>query len=156
MFKSLKELFQKKVVEQESTLSEEQELQLAAAVLMFELIRCDGSTDKVELNYMAEILRNQFNLSDADLDELFKLAKKSAEDATDLHRFTRAICDKWGNSRRMKLLENLWMISLADEEIDAHERHLVRKVAGLMYLTESQIVQSRENAKRRLNIDDFA
>lgn len=155
MFNSLRGFFHKKVVEDGEKLSEEQEVQLAAATLMFELVRSDGSTDKLELGYMAEILRRQFKLSNEDLDELFHLAEKSAADATDLHQFTKAIKNKWGNAKRMKLLENLWIISLADEKIDAHERHLVRKIAGLLYLNEVQIVQSRENAKRLLNIEDF-
>ncbi len=155
MINSLRGFFQKKVVDEGDQLSEEQELQLAAATLMYELVRSDGSTDKLELGYMAEILRRQFNLSNENLDELFRLAEKSAADATDLHQFTKAIKNKWGNAKRMKLLENLWVISLADEKIDAHERHLVRKIAGLLYLNEVQIVQSRENAKRTLNIEDF-
>ena len=54
----------------------------------------------------------------------------------------------------MKLLEYLWVLALADERIDPHERHLVRKVAGLLYLNEKQIMQSRENAKRQLGISD--
>jgi uncharacterized tellurite resistance protein B-like protein len=48
------------------------------------------------------------------------------------------------------------VIALADKVIDAHERHLVRKVAGLLYLNEMQIVHARENAKELLGIDDFA
>ena len=155
MINSLRDFFQTRVVEDDKQVDEERELQLAAATLMYELVRSDGSTDKVELAYMAEILRKQFKLSNEDLDELFRLAKKSAEDATDLQQFTKAIKNKWGNAKRMKLLENLWIISLADENIDAHERHLVRKIAGLLYLNEVQIQQSRENAKLLLKIEDF-
>jgi len=155
MINSLRDFFQARVVEDKKEVNEERELQLAAATLMYELVRSDGSADKVELAFMAEILRKQFNLSNEDLDELFRLAKRSAEDATDLHQFTSAIKNKWGNAKRMKLLENLWIISLADENIDAHERHLVRKVAGLLYLNEVQIQQSREKAKLLLKIEDF-
>ena len=156
MFKSLQDFFTKTTNEaQVSEKEAEHQLQLAAAALMFELVRSDGDIDKVELVYMAEILRKQFGLTNEELDTLFNLSKKKADDATDLHSFTRQICDKWGNAKRMKLIENLWLIALADKTIDAGERHLVRKVAGLLYMTEMQIVQSRENAKRQLNIEDF-
>jgi len=53
----------------------------------------------------------------------------------------------------MKLLEYLWLLALADDQIDPHERHLVRKVAGLLYLNEAQILQSREQAKAQLGIN---
>jgi len=130
------------------------DLKLAAATLMFEVISSDGRIDKVELIYMDEILRREFKLDEKDLAELFKVAKDSSYNATSLQGFTRQICDNWGNSKRMKLLEYLWVLALADERIDPHERHLVRKVAGLLYLNESQIMQSRENAKRQLGLND--
>jgi len=84
-----------------------------------------------------------------------ELARKSAHEATSLQGFTREICDNWGNAKRVRLLEHLWIIALADKTIDANERHLVRKVAGLLYLNEMQIVQARENAKQKLGIEDF-
>ena len=130
------------------------DLKLAAATLMFEVISSDGRIDKVELIYMDEILRREFKLDEKDLAELFKVAKDSSYNATSLQGFTRQICDNWGNSKRMKLLEYLWVLALADERIDPHERHLVRKVAGLLYLNEAQIMQSRENAKRQLGLND--
>lgn len=131
----------------------ELELKLAAATLMFEVIRSDGRVDKVELIYMGEILRREFSLGEEELEELFKQAKETAHEATSLQGFTREICEQWGNTKRMKLLEYLWMLALADDQIDPHERHLVRKVAGLLYLNEKQIIQSRERAKQQLGID---
>lgn len=132
----------------------EDDLKLAAATLMFEVIRSDGRIDQVELIYMGDILRREFKLNDEDLDELFEIAKDSSHKATSLQGFTRQICEHWGNSKRMKLLEYLWVLALADERVDPHERHLVRKLAGLLYLNEKQIMQSRENAKRQLGIND--
>jgi uncharacterized tellurite resistance protein B-like protein len=150
LFKSLKTLFSKtkgKTVKEPS----DRDLKLAAATLMFELIRSDGQIDQVELNYMRVILRREFNLNDQELDELFTLAKDTANEAISLQGFTRDICDNWGSAKRMKLLEYLWTLALADEKIDPHERHLVRKVAGLLYLNEAQISTSREQAKIQLS-----
>lgn len=132
---------------------DELELKLAAATLMFEVIRSDGRVDKVELIYMGELLQREFKLSEDELAELFKQAKDTAHQATSLQGFTREICENWGNSKRAKLLEYLWILALSDDRIDPHERHLVRKVAGLLYLNEAQIVQSREMAKRQLGVN---
>lgn len=151
MLKSLKKLVKKTDKSQDTN---ELELKLAAATLMFEVIRSDGRVDKVEMIYMDEILRREFKLNDEEVEELFKQAKETAHEATSLQGFTREICDNWGASKRAKLLEYLWMLALADDQIDPHERHLVRKVAGLLYLNEAQIVQSRERAKRQLGIEN--
>jgi len=65
------------------------------------------------------------------------------------------ICETWGNAKRMNLLENLWIVALADRNIDKTENDLVRKLANLLCLNEMQIFRSQENAKLRLGLDDF-
>lgn len=151
MFKSLRELFKSDAQKKDPS---DHDLRLAAATLMFELIRSDGRVDRVELVYMGDILRREFKLNEEQLEELFKMAKESAQEATSLQGFTRNICDNWGNAKRIKLLEYLWVLALSDSTVDPHERHLVRKVAGLLYLNDAEIVVARENAKAHLGIED--
>lgn len=148
MLKSLKKLVN--ISNEQEKKSTDLELKLAAATLMYEVIRADGQVDEVELASMRDILRAEFKLDVAEYDELFKQAQQTAQDAISLHSFTREICESWGNAKRAELLEYLWMLALADERIDPHERHLVRKVASLLYLNESELMQSRERAKQRL------
>ena len=147
MLNKLKTLFKKAKVDQQPS---DQDLKLAAATLMFEVVRSDGVIDQVELEQMGKILQREFKLNQDEVDELFELAKDTADQAISLQGFTRDICDNWGNAKRMKLLEYLWMLALADETIDPHERHLVRKVGGLLYLNDAEVAQSREQAKRQL------
>jgi len=149
VLKSLKAIFK---ADEQETPSNEHELKLAAATLMFELVRSDGQVDQVELAQMRKILREEFVLDETELDELFDQAETTALEAISLHSFTREICDNWGNEKRLKLLEYLWILAFADEKIDAHERHLVRKVAGLLYLNEGEIRLSREAAKKHLGL----
>lgn len=159
MINTLQEFFTRKLTSragQKEASTDDQDLQIAAATLMFEVIRSDGKVLRTELIAMGEILRDLFNFDDDDIETLVSLAHQSSLEATCLQGFTRSICDKWGNSKRARLLEYLWMISLTDKHIDANERHLVRKVAGLLYLNESQIAQSKEKAKIKLGINEFA
>ncbi len=147
MLQQLKALFEQDKPDQQPN---EQDIQLAAASLMFELIRSDGSVDDVEIEQLGTILCSHFNLKEADVDALIDDAKNSAEEAISLHGFTRKICDSWNNEQRVQLIENLWVLALADQTIDAHERHLVRKVAGLLYLTDRQINVAQETAKQTI------
>lgn len=161
MFKSLQDFFNSKNKASQrrksssNRKSESDELKLAAATLMFEVVRSDGRIDKTELIAMGEVLRQQFKFSEEDIATMIELAKSTSDDATSLQGFTREICENWGNAKRMSLVEHLWVIALADKNIDAHERHTVRKVAALLYLNEGQIVQAKENAKAMLGIEDF-
>ena len=151
MLKSIKELFKNNIVSKEP---DEHQLRLAAATLMFELIRSDGEVDKSELAYMHDILISEFKLEAAESEALLKLAQESAYNAISLQGFTREICDHWGNEKRIKLLEYMWILALADDRIDPHERHLVRKVAGLLYLNDKEIVIAHENAKKQHAVND--
>ena len=126
------------------------DIKLAAATLMFELIRADGDVDPNEVAHMREILVSQFALDNNAVDRLCQLAEESAIEAISLHAFTREICEQWDNSKRVELLENLWFLALSDEIIDSHERHLVRKIANLLYLNETEIIQTRERARQRV------
>jgi uncharacterized tellurite resistance protein B-like protein len=37
----------------------------------------------------------------------------------------------------------LWKVSCADGKIDAHEEHLVRKVADLLYVPHARFIQAK-------------
>jgi uncharacterized tellurite resistance protein B-like protein len=155
MFNSLQDFFSRKSSSTKGRDPSDSDIKLAAATLMFEMVRSDGKIDNSELTAMGNILRTQFAFADNDIDSMIKLAQRTSDHSVSLQGFTRDICDKWGNAKRVKLLEHIWVIALADERVDAHERHLMRKIAGLLYLTEMQIVQAKENAKSRLGIEDF-
>ena len=144
MFKAVKELFSKSLKESNPS---DADLKLAAATLMFELIRSDGHIDDVELRNMKHLLKNEFSLNDDDVELLIKNAESNAQQAISLQGFTREVCDNWGNEQRIKLLEYLWILALSDNVIDRHERHLVRKLAGLLYLNDNEISVARERAK---------
>lgn len=149
MLKKFKQLFESAA---DTSAPKDDEVKLAAATLMFELIRADGDIDDVEIEQLRMVLGNHFQMGSADVETLIDDAQNSAQEAISLQGFTRQICDHWGNEERVKLLEYLWLLALADQHIDTHERHLVRKVAGLLYLTDRQINVARENAKQQLDI----
>lgn len=127
------------------------DIALAAATLMFEVIKSDSDIHLFENQQMAEQLRKQFDLSHEEIAELVALAENASDAAISLQGFTRQLCDAWDNSQRCELVEDLWLIALADGKIDAHERHIIRKIAALLYLTDRQIALAKEAAKSRNN-----
>ncbi len=123
------------------------DIALAAATLMFEVIKSDNDIHLFENQQMAEQLRRQFHLTHEETTELVALAENTSDEAIDLLDFTRQLCDSWNNSQRCELVKDLWAIALADGKIDAHERHIIRKIAALLYLTDKQIILAKEAAK---------
>ena len=149
MLKSLKQLFKS---ESSATAPSDHDLKLAAATLMYEMIRSDGDVDDVELQHMRDLLKKEFDLEPESILKLTEDAQQSANDAISLQKFTREICENWNNPKRVKMIEYLWTIALADEHIDSHEHHLVRKLAGLLYVTDKEIQTAKARAIEALGL----
>ena len=128
-----------------------QGLALAAATLLIEISRADGSIDAAELDALQRILTVDFNISANDVAELIQTARQQSDDAISLQGFTRQLCDAWDATERRRLIEICWEIALVDNVLDAHERHSVRKIAGLLYLNDKEIVLAKQAAQARLN-----
>ena len=147
MLKKLKQFFPSSTDDDSNAV---ESLQLAAATLMVEVLSADSVVDEREVQHSLKLLANRFNLQQNDLDELFNTAREKSDEAISLHSFTREICDQLDNIERVKLLAMLWEIALVDNELDANERHLIRKIASLLYLNDKQIIQAKELAKQAL------
>ena len=149
MLKSLKQLFRS---ESNAATPSDYDLKLATATLMVELIRSDGEIYEGELKHMRNLLEKEFDLDADTVVKLIEDAQESANEAISLQGFTREICEHWDNSKRIKMIEYLWVIALADDRIDPEERHLVRKLAGLLYVNEREIQIAKIKAMEVHNI----
>ena len=145
MLDKLKQLFS-----DTTCLSSEQKqdrLQLAAAVLMFEVSKSDDSVDAVEIDRIKQILAQRFSLDASTIQSIVDHAQQKSDQAISLHEFTRDICDACDYEERLTILKHLWEVAFADGQIDTHERHFIRKIASLLYLTDQDIIQARTKAK---------
>ncbi len=150
MLKTFKQFVKDRFTDNETlTKPNSHDIALAAATLMFEVIKSDSDIHLFENLQMAEQLHKQFDLSREEIAELVALAEDSSDEAISLQGFTRQLCDSWNNSQRCELIEDLWLIALADGKIDAHERHVIRKIAALLYLTDRQITLAKVAAQSR-------
>ena len=131
----------------------EKALRLAAATLMIEVSRSDGHIDDLELTTLGQWLSTEFELSQDEVAELTSQAQIASHEALSLQGFTRQIVDQWSSEQRMKLIEYCWRIALVDEHLDAHERHTIRKIAGLLYLNDKEIVLAKHAATQAQSSD---
>ena len=145
MLNKLKELFSD--TSSSNKVEKENKLQLAAAVLMVEVSKSDDTVDQIELDQIKQILSERFSLSHETIDLVLEQAKQESEQAISLHEFTREICDRYDHPERITILKSLWQVAFADGRIDQHERHFIRKIAGLLYLTDQDITLAKSQAQ---------
>lgn len=125
----------------------EEDLRLAAAVLMVELSRADYEVDEGERRVIRNAVRKSFDLTDSEADELVEAAEAEADAAVSLYRYTGVINDQWSPQEKERLIEALWRIALSDSEMHHFEEHLVRKMAGLLHVPHHKFLQAKHRVQ---------
>lgn len=150
MLDKLKTLFAEPVSETQAPQSDA--LHIAAAALLVRAAQIDGNMDAGEETLLARLVGPHFGLDDGAAATLIHEAKDAANEASDLFQFTNRINQHFGEGHKIMLLELLWQIVLSDGVVDDYEANLLRRVAGLIYVTDQQAGQARKTAEAALNI----
>ncbi|MDH3335787.1 MAG: TerB family tellurite resistance protein [Rhodospirillaceae bacterium] len=143
MLKKIKSLLLEKPSDRPSP---KRSLELAAAALLVEAAIMDGNFDAAEHNTIAKLLSGRFSLGAAEVDELISEAKTEIENSVELYGFARTIKDNMDNNERVEIIEMLWHVVLADGVVDDYESNLIRRVSGLIYVSDRDSGLARQRA----------
>lgn len=131
---------------------EEGRIQLAAAALLFEMMRMDDEIKEEEIDKMHEIIRREFNLSAESASELILLAEQELSDATDYYQFTSLINKSYSMEQKIRLVECLWHVALSDDMLCKYEEHMVRKISELLYVPHRSFIAAKHRALGENNL----
>ena len=151
MLKTLGRLFERTLGEDLERAEDERKhaLQVATAALLVEVMRADYEEDLAENQMVFTLLKKRFELSDEEVGLLVTTAETEAERAASLQGFTRLLHENLSVEEKHSIVEMLWNVALADDYLDKHEDHLVRKVAGLLYVSHSDLIRLRNRVTDR-------
>ncbi len=128
-----------------------QERKIAAAALLVHAACVDDSYDEVERRRILALLGSRLSLSRDEAKTLMEAAESKVENAAQILGFTRAVKDNFSYDERIELVEMLWEVVLADGHLDAHEAQLMRRIGGLIYVTDRDRGLARQRAAARLD-----
>jgi uncharacterized tellurite resistance protein B-like protein len=126
------------------------DLQIAVAVLLVEAARMDDKFDEYERGTIEHLLEQKFEISHDETQQLLALAEETAERSHQLHPFTRLAVERMEPKRRIRLIEMLWEVAYADGKLDPDEDVLLRRVAGLIYVSDEDRVAARQRVLERM------
>lgn len=127
-------------------------IQLAAAILMFEVVKADGDIDTMEVAEMVDILRTQFALKSNEIRKLMEAVHAAGEDDIQLASFAAKLCKHWGQRERVRLLKDFWVIALADDNLEDKEKSLIDRIAQMLKLDEEEITRARFHAEQKIEL----
>ena len=125
---------------------------LAAAALMVEVATQDGDFDEKERKVIEGILIYKLELSHDDALELLALAEDKQSQSIQILSFTKEIKNHFDDQGRAHIMEMLWGVVFADGEEDVFESNLMRRIAGLLYISDKESGEIRKKVMQDNNL----
>ncbi len=128
-----------------SAISEQHKLRTAVAGLLHEMMRVDSKQTAQEAQTAIAGLVGMFGLPDLEAKAL--LDEAAAQRLTSYFDPASTIKRLLSLEQRCVLVENLWRVAFADNELDVYEDQFVRKIADLIYVPNTECMLARGRAR---------
>ena len=115
--------------------------------LMIEAANTDGEITQEELNKISNSLINVFKEDPNIVEVSLTKAFENKDNSKSLYHYTSKLNKSYNYEKKIQLIEVLWEIILADNEVHDFETNLIRRLAGLLYISDVEC----GNAKIRAN-----
>ena len=141
MFDKLKSVFDKKIEEENEQFNT---VQIAISTLMIQTAVYDGTFDEQEKSKILELIKKYFNFNEDQKLTLFKIAMKVNDNSNDMQQFTSVLNHNLSEEEKLNIIEMLWKIIISDGHIDDYENALIRKISGLLYISDRDVGQIKK------------
>lgn len=123
---------------------------IALAALLVDAARQDDDYSDAERAAIDHILAREHDISESAATALREQAEAVQADAAGLFRFTHALKETTPFEDRVSIVEHLWEVALADGRRDSDEDNLVRRVCGLLGVSDRDSGLARQRVEARL------
>ncbi len=114
--------------------------------LMIEAAYTDGQIEEEEINKIKISLINVFEEKPNDVELLLNKAIENKNNSKSLHYYTSYINKNFANEKKVLLIETLWEVVLSDGKVHDFESNLIRRLAGLLYISDVSSGNARKRA----------
>ena len=148
MLHSLKNIFKQSENETQENNSKKQ-LSLLCG-LMLEAAQVDGKIDQIEIEKILKILTENFQEDQSAVELQLQKSLKEINEPKSLHSFTSKLNKEFSNKKKDLLIETLWEIILLDGKVHQFESNLIRRLAGLLYISDVSCGNAKKRAQANL------
>jgi uncharacterized tellurite resistance protein B-like protein len=129
-----------------------EERQVAAAALMVEAARMDSSFREDERTRIEQLVQDRFGLTADEAEDLVREAERASEASVQWQGFTSAIKQGFDHDERVQLIEMMWEVVYADGRLHDYEASLLRRITGLLYVSDRESGEARKRVLARLGL----
>ena len=108
----------------------------AVVVLLLRAANIDGKKDEQEIEAIKRLSIQQFNYDKEKADMLITSASEKEESSADLFEWSKIINDHYDLDSKKIVFSMMCEIICADGLIDPFESNLIRRLSGLLYISD--------------------
>ena len=116
---------------------------------MIEAANTDGEVKQEELNKISNSLINVFKEDPNVVEESLTKAFENKDNSKSLYYYTSKLNKSYTDDQKIQLIEVLWEIILADNEVHDFETNLIRRLAGLLYISDVECGNAKIRASQK-------
>jgi uncharacterized tellurite resistance protein B-like protein len=148
MLRTIKRLLDAAQADTRSTPAyERRQLHAAVAILLHEARRADHAEDAEEGGAAEQALIEMFGLERHEAAAVLEESRAKAQALTSFYAPLVVIKREFSLEERTRLVEHLWRVAFADGQLNLYEDHYVRKIAHLLYVSNTQSMLARNRAR---------
>ena len=117
--------------------------------LLIHAAKIDENYTDIEKQVIKKAIISLNQIKSEKADELIKEAEEKEKDSNKIIEFTKEI-KKNPMSYRIKIIEILWKIVYSDGSSDIYESNLIRRVCGLLYVSDKDSGEIKQKIKNSL------
>ena len=118
--------------------------------LMIEAANTDGRITQEELNKISFSLINVFKEDPKIVEESLTKAFDNKDNSKSLYFYTSKLNKTFSDEKKIILIEVLWEVILSDDEVHDFETNLIRRLAGLLYISDVECGNAKIRASQKV------
>ena len=115
---------------------------------MIEAANADGEISDLEIKKISNILVDSFKENPSDVKIKLDEAIANSNNSNSLFYYTSKFNKEYNYQKKILLIEKMWEVILLDENVHDYETSLIRRLCGLLYISD---VDSGNAKKRALD-----
>ena len=122
---------------------------ISAAAMLMSIAKADDIVDKNELESIADILIDFFQLSSkSEVVPIIEKADDKLEKSTDIFEFGRILNQYWVYQDKVDFICCAFEVGYSDGDLHYFEEHMIKKVATILNVNHQDLVKSRIEMKK--------
>ena len=126
---------------------------IALGVLLWVVAEADSKFLPEEKEQIKEILKSSAGISDDHLRVVMASVEEAARERIDIQKFTHEVSEGLPYAKRVSVIEQLFRVACADQNLADSELETIRKISGLFRVDHQDFIASKLKIKKEFGLD---